>query len=180
MLELRLIRLDILAFDRRLGFAAGDKDVRTPGRLEVTRSAGEIDAGYASGEDRARHGARNNVFLRLEERLNDSMRRRAARHAARYLRNHDPGKLNLRVPDAELGHGFRHLFWRRNADVGEYAAVQRFWVVKVDDVFREIGAVARNSVEVRNVRGRIQLFDECEVLLASRLDLKAVNRAIVR
>jgi hypothetical protein len=46
--------------------------------------------------------------------------------------------------------------------------------------FTKIGAVARDGVKVRNVRGRIQLFDEREVLLPSRLDLKAVNRAIVR
>jgi len=84
------------------------------------------------------------------------------------------------VPGAELAHGLRHLFRRRNADVGECAAVQRFWVIQIDDVFHEIGAVARNGMKVRNVRGRIQLFDEREVLLPSRLDLKTVNRAIVR
>ena len=78
MLELRLVRLDILAFDWRFSFAAGDEDVRIASRFEVTRPGGEIDAGYASSKDWARHGARDDVFLRFKERLNHSMRRRTA------------------------------------------------------------------------------------------------------
>ena len=78
------------------------------------------------------------------------------------------------------GQHFRHLLRSGDADVSEDATMQRFGVIKVDDIFREIGTVARNQMEARDVWQRIQLMNEREVLLPCRLDFKAENRAIVR
>ena len=54
---------------------------------------------------------------------------------------------------AELRQQFCHLFRRGNADICDQAAMQGFWVIKIDDTLGEIGAVIREKVKMRTVRG---------------------------
>src|ERR1700680_5232652 len=79
----------------------------------------------------------------------------------------------------ELGEHFRYLFWGRDADIGDQAAVQRFRIIKVQHTFSEIGAVIRSQMEMRAIWGRVVFADQGIVLLRRRFDFEAVNGAIV-
>ena len=68
--------------------------------------------------DRAEHRARHDVLLRLKERFDHAVHIRAARHAARYLRNNDSRKPEFWMPPTELRQHFRNLFRRGDGQVG--------------------------------------------------------------
>jgi len=60
---------------------------------------------------------------------------------------------------AELRQHFCNLFRRSNANIGDQAAMQRFWVIEVKDIFGEIGAIPGSQVKMRLIRGCIVFAD---------------------
>src|SRR5208282_1999156 len=74
----------------------------------------------------------------------------------------------------------RHLLRSGDAHIGDYAAMQGFRIIKIDDVFGEISAVAGDGAEVRLVRRCVQLADQGKILRRRGRDLEAVNGAVVR
>src|SRR5579863_2547148 len=180
MLQLLLISAEIFASKRPFWFAADYVDHCVARGFKAAGAGGHVNRGHASREDGADHGAGHDVLLRRQEGVDYAMNRRAAGHASGDLRNHQPRKLQLRVPATVLRDPLRHLLRRGHAEIDDDAAMQRLRIVEVDNVFREVGAVPRYQMEMRLVRLCVQFADQGFVLLRRGLNFKTVAGAIVR
>src|SRR5581483_12437279 len=87
---------------------------------------------------------------------------------------------NLRMMRAVLDQHLRHLLGSGDSHVCDDTAVQSMRVIEINNGLGEVGAVFRDGMKVRDVRGFIQFLDQCKVLLRGGLDFKSIDRAIVR
>src|SRR5580658_1577099 len=164
MVQFNLEGSPVLRPERWFESALRVENQRLPCRIEAARSRAHVNRHQTTRGDRTRHRGRNDILLRFQERLDHPMHGRAACRASWNLWNHIARKLQLRMAAAELDHRLRYLLGRGDSNVGDEAAVQRSWIVEVDDVLGEIGAIAVAQMEVRLVRRRIVYIDERLVL----------------
>jgi len=80
---------------------------------------------------------------------------------------------------AELEQPFRHLLGRGHSHVGDQTAVQGMRIVEVNQVFRKVGAVVRDQVEMRPVGLGVVFLDQSCILGGRGLDFKTVDGAII-
>src|SRR3954471_18029032 len=148
MLELLAIRTQVFTIKSRFRRAPDSEHHRAACRLEMSGARADVNGCNAACEYRAHNRAGHNVLLRFEEGLYHSMYGGASRHAARHLRNYDARELQLRMASAVPHQHLRHLLRRGDAHVSDDAAMQGFRVVKVHNIFGEVGAVPAHSAEV--------------------------------
>ena len=72
------------------------------------------------------------------------------------------------------------LFRCGDAQVTDDAAMHRVWVVKIDNLSREICAVSRNQLPPLSIRFAIKHLDELKVLIHTGFNLEGVDCAQVR
>src|SRR6266496_5403792 len=103
----------------------------------------------------------------------------ASRHAAGHLRDDQPRRLKLRMMVAELGQHFCHLFRRGHSEIGADTAMQRLWIIEVENILGKISAIARSEVEMRPVRRCVEFLNQSLILLRGSLNLKTEDGSIV-
>src|ERR1700724_4192859 len=170
-----LVGAAIFAAQGLLWISACNENHRVAPGFEVARARADVNRSDTPGKNRTTHNAGHNILLRFEEKFHDSVDIRTARHTARHLRDDELRKLQFRMSRAEPGEHFRYLFWCRDADIGDQAAVQRFRIVKVQHTFSEIGAIIRGQMEMRAIWERVVFADEGIVLRQASFDFETVD-----
>src|SRR5258708_27555024 len=105
MFEFGLIRSAVLGSEWRYMIALRVENQSLPRRIEMPRAGSHVPRRNASRKDRTHHDTGNNIFLRFEKGFPHPVDGRAARHAARDLRDHEARKFQLTMPPAEFDQG---------------------------------------------------------------------------
>jgi len=100
-------------------------------------------------------------------------------NAARDLRNHEGGKLQLGMVVRVLGQRARDLLWRCDAEVDEVVSMHAMRVINVEQRSREVGAVVEEQIEVADVAAVVESIHKLLIFFWCRLDLKTVDPAVV-
>src|ERR1019366_4811332 len=136
-------QLHLLGITQHLGGFRGYK----PSREEVSHH----HAGSEKGMDDRQRRQRNRVFLAFQECLDNAVRRMAALHASRNLRNHGGGQIQPLVMFAIFGQRLGQLLGSSDSQVRAETPARGSGIIEVDYLAREVGAIAGEQIEVRPV-----------------------------